>query len=299
MNIREAEKLSGVSSRNIRFYEQKGLLKPARNAENDYREYFEEEIRQLKLIRTLRMVDMPLEQIREVLDGKLSLSEAAAAQRDQLIARTRQLETAIALCTELSENQDLDAVLQRIDVEDACKHLFRHWWQDYLENTKRTAILLLVGFLPVIVGWIVNMAFSTAFVISIVAEVCTCLLLYGWGSIGYFTTLSWGNLRKNTLLTHSVLGIPTLLLFAVNQLASQVSEQAAGLINAAKYIAEYPFLFLVPYRLGLDGLYEAPWILYRSDYKYLVYLAVLMLCFLAGGLVAKYRAFREEKKEIS
>ena len=73
MNIKDAERLSGVSVRNIRFYEQKGLLKPARNAENDYREYSEEDIRRLQLIRALRMVDMPLEQIREVVDGKMEL----------------------------------------------------------------------------------------------------------------------------------------------------------------------------------------------------------------------------------
>ena len=73
MNIKEAEKLSGVSSRNIRFYEQKGLIKPRRNTENDYREYSEEEIQRLKLIRALRMVDMPMDQIRKVIDGKVPL----------------------------------------------------------------------------------------------------------------------------------------------------------------------------------------------------------------------------------
>ncbi|MBM6695155.1 MerR family transcriptional regulator, partial [Pseudoflavonifractor capillosus] len=34
MNIKEAEKLTGISKRNIRFYEQKGMLHPARNQDN-------------------------------------------------------------------------------------------------------------------------------------------------------------------------------------------------------------------------------------------------------------------------
>ena len=37
MNSKQAAELSGVSSRNIRYYEQAGLLYPARDPENDYR----------------------------------------------------------------------------------------------------------------------------------------------------------------------------------------------------------------------------------------------------------------------
>lgn len=79
MNIKEAERLTGISRRNIRFYEQKGMLRPARNPENDYREYTPEDIQNLKYIRALRMVDMPLEEIQKVLAGKLSLEQAAGA----------------------------------------------------------------------------------------------------------------------------------------------------------------------------------------------------------------------------
>ena len=87
MNIKEAEKLTGISKRNIRFYEQKGMLHPARNQDNDYRDYSSQDIERLKLIRALRMVDMPLEEIQKVLDGKTSLEDAATAQERQLRER--------------------------------------------------------------------------------------------------------------------------------------------------------------------------------------------------------------------
>ncbi len=47
MNIKDAEARSGVSKQNIRFYERQGLLAPARDPGNDYREYNEEDIRTL------------------------------------------------------------------------------------------------------------------------------------------------------------------------------------------------------------------------------------------------------------
>ena len=76
MNIKQAEQLSGVSRRNIRYYEQEGLITPSRNQENDYREYSQEDIEVLKRIRILRMVDMPLEQIASLLEGALPLNQA-------------------------------------------------------------------------------------------------------------------------------------------------------------------------------------------------------------------------------
>ena len=39
MFINEVETLVGLSKKSIRFYEENGLIKPKRNAENDYRVY--------------------------------------------------------------------------------------------------------------------------------------------------------------------------------------------------------------------------------------------------------------------
>ena len=53
MKIKQVEELVGISSKNIRFYEEQGLLTPSR-AENGYREYHEAEINRLKQIKFLR-----------------------------------------------------------------------------------------------------------------------------------------------------------------------------------------------------------------------------------------------------
>ena len=39
MKINQVEELVGITKKNIRFYEEQGLLNPDRNPENGYREY--------------------------------------------------------------------------------------------------------------------------------------------------------------------------------------------------------------------------------------------------------------------
>ena len=136
MNIKQAEQLSGVSRQNIRFYEREGLLTPKRNPENDYREYGPEHIRILKCIRLMRMLDMPLDQIRSVLEGKTALCTAAAAQQTQLKEQMAQLSAAIQFCAELEtiaslEELDTDAMLRRMEEPEQSEGFSRKWLEDY------------------------------------------------------------------------------------------------------------------------------------------------------------------------
>lgn len=136
MNIKQAEAITGITRQNIRFYEKQGLLTPSRNKENDYRDYSQEDIHTLKWIRVMRMLDMPLEEIRQVLSGELELGEAASLQQARLESQLEKLEGAIRFCGTLQKQGDLNTV----DV-DACLHTmdsaqeggyFRQWKLDYL-----------------------------------------------------------------------------------------------------------------------------------------------------------------------
>ena len=84
MNIKQASEQSGVSAPNIRFYEKEGLLTQARRKGNGYRDYTAGDIRALKLIRMLRMLDVPLPAIKAVLRGEQPLQQALQAQLDKL-----------------------------------------------------------------------------------------------------------------------------------------------------------------------------------------------------------------------
>lgn len=139
MNIKEAESRTGISRRNIRFYEQKGMLHPARNQDNDYRDYSPQDIERLKLIRALRMVDMSLEDIQKVLSGETSLEKAAVAQEKQLRDKAQEVQTAIRFCRTLSQVQvgaDMDDLLRQMERPENITHLFSQWVEDYKQMRK-------------------------------------------------------------------------------------------------------------------------------------------------------------------
>ena len=152
MNIKQAAEQSGVSSPNIRFYEKEGLMTPARNRGNAYRNYTDGDIRTLKLIRMLRMLDMPLPAIQRILNGEQPLTEALQAQQAVLEQQAAQLAGAIRFCAELTrqapplEQLDVDDCLQRMQDAQEPGGFFSGWLRDYRtvaenERKKRFSIV--------------------------------------------------------------------------------------------------------------------------------------------------------------
>ena len=137
MNIKQASEQSGVSAPNIRFYEKEGLLTPARQRDNSYRTYTEENIRTLKLIRMLRMLDVPLPTIKAVLRGEQPLQQALQAQQTVLEQQAAHLAAARSFCAELvrqrpqAETLDVDACLTRMEKPAVQGAFCSGWLQDY------------------------------------------------------------------------------------------------------------------------------------------------------------------------
>lgn len=137
MNIKQASEQSGVSAPNIRFYEKEGLLTPARRQGNDYRDYTAGDVRTLKLIRMLRMLDVPLPVIRSVLAGDAPLGNILREQQTALEQRAKQLEGAARFCAELARQDpsvaslDVDACLSRMEKPAVQGAFCSGWLQDY------------------------------------------------------------------------------------------------------------------------------------------------------------------------
>jgi DNA-binding transcriptional MerR regulator/uncharacterized glyoxalase superfamily protein PhnB len=85
MSIGRFARLSGVSAHALRHYDDVGLLAPADvDADSGYRRYRATQIQSARLIRALRCVDLPIEQIKQVLAADGDAGLIFARHRDRL-----------------------------------------------------------------------------------------------------------------------------------------------------------------------------------------------------------------------
>ena len=68
MQINELAKLTSVSTKTIRYYEDTGLLPPPQRKSNGYREYSIADVDRLKIVAGARRLDFSLAEIKEILD---------------------------------------------------------------------------------------------------------------------------------------------------------------------------------------------------------------------------------------
>lgn len=68
--IGDLAKQLNITTRTIRYYDQKGLVKPSRVSESGYRLYSNEQIKQLKLIIFLKELGFSLKDIQKILEDK-------------------------------------------------------------------------------------------------------------------------------------------------------------------------------------------------------------------------------------
>lgn len=78
--VKQLARLSGVSARTLRFYDEIGLLKPAFYGDNQYRYYEEEQLLMLQQILFFRELDFPLTDIQRIL-GSSDFDKIESLQR--------------------------------------------------------------------------------------------------------------------------------------------------------------------------------------------------------------------------
>lgn len=68
MNISEAAKRSGLSSKTIRYYEQIELIQPAKRSDNGYRDYSNHDLEVLQFLQRSRATGFGLDECRQLLE---------------------------------------------------------------------------------------------------------------------------------------------------------------------------------------------------------------------------------------
>ena len=120
MRINEVERLVGVSKKSIRYYEEEGLLTPARENGNGYRSYSDADVRALRTIRLLRRLGIPVDEIRRLQNGQLTLSDCMQRHMIALAAQSRTLTQTREVCAQLAHS---GAELDTLDVADWTQRL--------------------------------------------------------------------------------------------------------------------------------------------------------------------------------
>lgn len=125
MTIKEAEKFTGLSRSNIRFYEKEGLIAPARTEGNGYRDYSEDDIENIKKIACLRTLGISVEDIRSVMAGEISLYKALEEQSKKLDREIKAFGRARTVCEKMRKTENIS--FEKLQVERYVGDLQDYW----------------------------------------------------------------------------------------------------------------------------------------------------------------------------
>ena len=143
LQIGEVAERTGVTQRTLRFYEEKGLLKPPTRMDGGFRLYSEADIQRLERIRHLKqLLGFPLAKIKEMVDADEVKMQLRAEYRPE--AEASEKKTQILKAIEVTERQ-LELIAEKataiVDMQSKLEErltTFRGWLAD-LESTPSTA----------------------------------------------------------------------------------------------------------------------------------------------------------------
>ena len=114
MLINEVIRQVDLTRRAVKFYEEKGLIKPSKDS-NGYRNYTEEDIQRLKEISVYRKLGISIPDIKRILEGKEEklLENIYESKKASLQTETKELDALKAFI----EGHDIEAAYQEVDYQ--------------------------------------------------------------------------------------------------------------------------------------------------------------------------------------
>ena len=139
MTIKEMSKLTGVSARTLRYYDEIGLLHPTGKSEAGYRLYDETALTVFQQILFFRELDIPLHTIKEIIDNPaLDRNHILRVQKKMLTAEKERLERLIVSIDDALKGAEVMdfTIFSREESEDLFSAMLEHM----PEKMKDTAI---------------------------------------------------------------------------------------------------------------------------------------------------------------
>lgn len=102
MLVKEVQEQLHISSHTLRYYEKMGLIKPERN-QNGYRNYDDNDIRKIKKIIYLRELEIPIEEIKAILNNEKDFQNVLESHLKKLDYQIKSLKYIQEICNDLKE----------------------------------------------------------------------------------------------------------------------------------------------------------------------------------------------------
>lgn len=100
--IKEVSKITGVSIRTLRYYDEIGLLRPAKFTDSGYRLYDDQSLEKLQEILFFRELEIPLQEIKKIMDNPdYDREQALQAQKALLEKKRNRLNGIIELISDV------------------------------------------------------------------------------------------------------------------------------------------------------------------------------------------------------
>lgn len=182
MKINEVEALVHITKKNIRFYEEQGLLSPKRNSDNGYRDYSDDDVKILQQIKLLRKLGVSIEEIRQMLNGTHTLGDGMRRHLITLERDKQNLDHSISFCQKLQSedvfvsNLDAAVLLEQMESLEQTGASFQNKQKhdvriDYIVPTVITLIMIIImGALTALIVWayVVNPADAPPILILVI-----------------------------------------------------------------------------------------------------------------------------------
>lgn len=151
-SIAEVAKMSGVTARTLRHYDDIGLLEPAYVGANGYRYYEQEQLLRLQQILVLRELGLSLAEIGQAVDSEPDTLAALKRQHDRLLAeRNRLAKMADTVARTIAEIEGTTAMTGKIhrpenlfegfDYKQYDDEARDRWPEEFEQSRRRTATM--------------------------------------------------------------------------------------------------------------------------------------------------------------
>lgn len=179
MKIKDVEKLVGISTHSIRFYEEMGLIKINRNPDSKYRDFSEDDVKKLKEIKLFRSLNITMEEIRRYYDQEISLQELMNHQLKELKFQHEQIQLKEELCEDIKKSKiplisytvnQYDEIMQHKKEKTPYQEantMLAAWNKQ--ENSKKRILLVEILIFPlvwILVSWLVFFIGSVPYILE-------------------------------------------------------------------------------------------------------------------------------------